>query len=106
MIPEVQNLFDDGGSQGPQEHFLTLAAAAGARVERIASHGQASPAEGWYDQERVEWVLLARGEAALEFAGGETLLLKAGDYLLLPARLKHRVSRASMDAVWLAVHLE
>jgi cupin 2 domain-containing protein len=60
------------------------------RIERIVSDGQASPDGFWYDQEEDEWVLLVRGSAVLAFED-ETVELRPGDYLLIPAHRKHRV---------------
>jgi len=40
-------------------------------MEEIISRGAASPGDFWYDQERDEWVMLARGEAVLRFDDGE-----------------------------------
>lgn len=37
------------------------------RIERIVSHGHASPPGFWYDQEEAEWVAVLSGEAVLEF---------------------------------------
>ncbi len=78
----------------------------GARVERITSHGQASPPGFWYDQDQPEWVLLVSGSARLAFDDGE-VALSPGDSLLLPARCRHRVAWTTPDAptVWLAVFL-
>ena len=72
-------------------------------MEEIISRGAASPGDFWYDQERDEWVMLARGEAVLRFDDGD-LPLKAGDHLTIPAGTRHRVESTSADAVWLAVH--
>jgi cupin 2 domain-containing protein len=74
------------------------------RIERILSRAQASPEGFWYDQAQPEWVVLLRGSATLSFAGQDKMDLQAGDYLLIPAHLKHRVDRVSEDALWLAVH--
>ncbi len=76
-----------------------------ARVERIVSEGQASPEGFWYDQDWDEWVLLLAGEAELEFAdpaGSERL--SPGDWLLIPARRRHRVQSTAKGTLWLAVH--
>ena len=75
-------------------------------LEHIVSSGAASPDGFWYDQERAEWVLLLRGQAALRFESGETLELNAGDHLVIPARCRHRVERCSPDALWLALHYQ
>jgi cupin 2 domain-containing protein len=70
-------------------------------IERIVSAAAATPRE--YVQAQDEWVVLLRGNADLDVAG-ERVELEAGDYLFLPAGLRHTVRRASEGAVWLAVH--
>jgi cupin 2 domain-containing protein len=74
------------------------------RIEHIVSHGQPSPVGFWYDQPDPEWVVLLKGTATISFAGEESIDLCAGDYLLIPAHLRHRVEQVSEDAIWLAVH--
>src|SRR5829696_214788 len=65
--------------QLPDELFTTLLEAAGVRVERIVSHGHASPPGFWYDQDDAEWVLVLKGAAVLEFEDApEPLRLAAG----------------------------
>ena len=76
----------------------------GARVERIISRGEASPADFWYDQAEDEWVMLAAGTATVAFEDSR-VRLRVGDWLLIPARCRHRVASTSKDAVWLAVFL-
>ncbi|BAU10785.1 hypothetical protein LEP3755_12770 [Leptolyngbya sp. NIES-3755] len=75
-------------------------------IERIISTGQTTPEGEWYDQPRDEWVLLLQGEAQLTYENGTSIDLKTGDYLLIPAHQKHRVSYTSSDpaCIWLAVH--
>ncbi len=77
------------------------------RLERIISTGQASPAGGWYDQETYEWVLLLAGEAGLRFENDpQVIIMKPGDYLLIPAHRRHRVEWTAPDqpTIWLALH--
>lgn len=101
-----RNLLTDLPTALPDETFETLLAAAGVRVERIVSLGHSSPAGFWYDQEWGEWVVLLRGAARLRFEGGETVELRPGDSLDIPARRRHRVEWTDPAAptVWLAVH--
>jgi len=87
------------------ETFTSLQERPGVRIERIDSHGQASPEGFWYDQPEDEWVLLVQGEAVLEISGQPPLNLKSGDHLFIPAHVHHRVASTSADALWLAVHL-
>jgi cupin 2 domain-containing protein len=99
-----ESLFAEAAPEAAEEVFTTLFEKPGLKIERIASHGHASPAGFWYDQEQEEWVLLVRGEAVLQFEGRPDLHLKAGDHLRIPAHLRHRVASVSADALWLAVH--
>jgi hypothetical protein len=46
-----------------------LAGGGAARIERIVSHGQASPPGIWYDQTETEFVAVLAGAARLRFAG-------------------------------------
>ena len=91
------------GKEG-EETFAALVAGKDFELEEIVSRGAASPEGFWYDQERSEWVLLVQGEATLRFEGDEIVELRAGDHLLIPAGVRHRVERTSVDAVWLALH--
>jgi cupin 2 domain-containing protein len=102
MLPKVRSLFAVPNREG-EEVISALLAGSQFRLEHIVSFGAASDPGSWYDQEWPEWVALVRGSAALEFDEG-TMELGAGDYLLIPAHLKHRVARTSADAVWIAVH--
>ena len=98
------NLLADLPSIAPEERFETLFATPVCRVERIVSFGHASPPGFWYEQGEDEWVVLLVGCAVLAFADGHVLALRAGDWVSLPARCRHRVESVSQDAVWLAVH--
>ena len=88
----------------PAEVFETLAEAAHCRIERIVSEGHTSPIYEWYDQDQSEWVLLLQGAARLEFED-RMLELVPGDYVNIPAHLKHRVSWTTPNqrTIWLVV---
>ncbi len=98
------NLFADLTAELPSELTQTLAAGPGVRVERIVSHGHASPPGFWYDQDEAEWVVVVRGAARLRFEDG-SVELRAGDHVTIPARRRHRVEWTTPDepTVWLAV---
>lgn len=114
-MEKMGNIFDKRGIVPPgsaQEQgrevfdtLLSVAATAGQRVrlERIMSFGEEHGE--WYDQGWDEWVMVVRGEAALEWGDGSVTELEAGDYLLIEAYRRHRVLRTSFDCVWLALHL-
>ncbi|MET0089357.1 MAG: cupin domain-containing protein [Candidatus Thiodiazotropha sp.] len=88
-----------------KEQFDELLKDRPVRIERILSHGQASPESGWYDQDEHEWVLLLQGRARLAIEDQQDIDLTAGDYLLIPAHTRHRVSWTDPEVItiWLAV---
>lgn len=99
------NLLRDLPSAGTAEFIERLAGCGGVRIERIVSHGQASPAGFWYDQDKTEFVLLLAGAARLGFSDGEALALAPGDWTEIAAHRRHRVEWTAPDSptVWLAV---
>ncbi len=88
-----------------EEIFEELLRTSSLRVERIVSTGQTSPQGFWYDQEEDEWVALLLGEAVLEFEDGTLETLRSGDWVFLPAHIRHRVASTSFKppCIWLAV---
>jgi len=91
----------------PDEVVGLLLDRPGVRIERIVSTGQTTPEGLWYDQETDEWVLVVAGAARLRIEGEATdRELGEGDWILLPAHCRHRVTwtRAEPPTVWLAVH--
>lgn len=99
------NLFAGLPANWPDELFTTLLEAATVRIERIVSHGHASPAKYWYDQEQHEWVVVLKGLARLRFEDGE-LEFKHGGFVKIPEHRKHRVEWTTSDepTICLAVH--
>jgi len=101
------NIFADLPRDRAREHVAQLLDAPSVRIERIVSFGQASPPGFWYDQEWPEWVIVLEGAARLLFEG-ETAPreLARGDYLHIPAHVRHRVEWTDPQraTVWLAVH--
>lgn len=76
------------------------------KIERIISRGHASPANGWYDQNENEWVVVLEGSGSILFENGDEVNLKKGDYLNIPAHTRHKVTRTDTNGVtiWLAIH--
>jgi cupin 2 domain-containing protein len=105
MSITVHNLLQSSEKPANAEESKTLFTADDVRIEQIVSHGHASPDGFWYNQPDAEWVALIKGSATLLVEGQGSLNLGAGDYLLIPAHVRHRVEQVSDDAVWLAVHL-
>ncbi|MGE0859577.1 MAG: cupin domain-containing protein [Gammaproteobacteria bacterium] len=85
------------------ERITELAAGRRFHLEHILSGDHASAPGFWYDQADDEWAILLSGRVVLEFEAGE-VELGAGDAVLIPAHLRHRVAR-SENAIWLALHV-
>ena len=101
------SLFETGTADPGREVVDLLLDRPGVRIERIVSTGQATPAGEWYDQPGDEWVALLAGRATLRCDDEVPIELRAGDWLLIPAHVRHRVEATSQEppCVWLAVHL-
>ncbi|MFM2176943.1 MAG: hypothetical protein RL015_1041 [Verrucomicrobiota bacterium] len=100
----LKSLFTVPSDASGSEIVSPLLEKTGLRIESIHSRGQVSPDGFWYDQQEDEWVMLAQGGATLEIETQSPVTMRAGDYLLIPKGIKHRVSESSDDAVWLAIH--
>jgi cupin 2 domain-containing protein len=104
---KVDNFFSHLPVDCHAEVFETIVAAKKVRIERIVSCGQSTPDGEWYDQLHDEWVLLLAGSASIMLEDGqEPQKLLPGDYLLIPARCRHRVAWTDplQKTIWLAVH--
>jgi len=104
----MRNLYSDlpVGQDLDAELVDVLAESSEVRVERIVSTGQASPDAFWYDSKQAEWVVVLKGEAKLRFADDQqTLHMKPGDHVTIPAHRKHRVEWTTSEGptVWLAI---
>lgn len=102
------HLFRDFPAVLSEEEVVLLAQANGVRIERIVSRGQSSPEDVWYDQDTTEWVVLLQGAARLRIEHEtEERDLQPGQWILLPAHCRHRVTWTdpAQDSVWLAIHL-
>lgn len=105
----LTNLFALIPADLPAELTEVLLTGKGLRVERIVSRGHCSPPGFWYDQSEHEWVLLVQGAARLRISAGngaeQLRELRAGDFVHLPAQVRHRVdwTPPDEDTIWLAV---
>jgi cupin 2 domain-containing protein len=109
VVIETGNLFAGLASNANEERFDTFLARSGARIERIVSTGQATPAGEWLQQDATEWVALLSGSASLRFEDeAAPRALKPGDWIAIPGGARHRVESTDAHAptVWLAVHLD
>ena len=100
------SLLETSAASTDREAVDVLLDRPGARIERIVSTGQTTPPGQWYDQPGDEWVALIAGRATLRFEADALVELAPGDWLLIPAHVRHRVEATTADppCVWLAVH--
>ena len=101
-----RNLLRDLPDARAGEITDTVLAMRGLRIERIVSHGQASPPGFWYDQPEGEWVILLAGTARVRFADEpDERVLGPGDCIHIAAHRRHRVewTDPATPTVWLAV---
>src|SRR5262245_61958655 len=106
-VTSLSNLFADIPQHLPVELVETLLTANGFRIERIVSHGHASPEGFWYDTAQNGWFVLLRGAARLRFEGDEKAIkMTPGSFIGIPAHKRHRVEWTTPDepTIWLAVH--
>ena len=104
MTIATGNILSSLPGNAAQEDISALLATSNLRIERIVSHGHASPEGFWYDQDWAEWVIVVQGSAELLFEGESVpRVLKAGDYLAIAPHARHRVTATDPRAptVWL-----
>lgn len=98
----IDNLFANAAPPAEGERFEALLTHKNLTIERILSSARIESTV--YVQPQDEWVALLQGEAELD-VDGETVSLRAGDHLFLPAGTPHTVLRVAEGSLWLAVHL-
>ena len=82
------------------EETVLLGAVDGIRIEQILSGRIDAPVDYLADVD--EWVVVLEGRAVLEVAGA-SLTLGPGDWVLLPARVPHRLVETDAGTNWLTV---
>ena len=102
----VKNIFKEIPSELPDELLECLVCEEHVKIERIVSKGHSSPQSGWYDQNTNEWVMVIKGQAQLSFEDRTSVCLGQGDFINIPAHVKHKVdwTDAETETIWLAVH--
>ncbi len=103
---KAENLLSGIPAEIAEELVTTILSAAGVRIERIVSQGQASPPGFWYDQAEGEWVVVLEGSAVVQFEGDpEPVKLERGSFLNIPAHARHLVARTDprQKTIWLAI---
>lgn len=102
---EINNLFDSLVTESDNEIFDMIVKTNNIKLERISSFGNTTSPGEWYDQDDDEWVFLVKGNANILFKkDNELVKMEAGDHILIPKRIKHRVEYTSQDALWLTLH--
>lgn len=106
MKIDIKNIFENIPDNLSEEFFEDIITDKHFRLERIISNAHASPEGFWYDQEKNEFVLLLRGSAELLFENNYSVKLKPGDYLIIPAHVKHRVEKTDSKELtyWLTLY--
>ena len=104
---EIRSLFDDVPDRLANELYSPVLETKQFRLVRIVSTGQATPDGEWYDQDQNEWIIILRGRARILFADGDgSKHLGPGEYLRIPAHVRHRVEETDPDqpTIWLALY--
>lgn len=107
MPIDIGNLYACANAPIATEQITPLLNGGRFRIERIVSQGHATPPGQWYDQSDNEWVVLLTGSATLHIEGEAAARpLIPGDWILLPAHLRHRVESTDdrQPTIWLAIH--
>jgi cupin 2 domain-containing protein len=103
----MNNLFniEDIDLSEDKEICEILAERENLRIERIISTGQITASDFWYDQPEDEFVTILQGDAKILIEGESETHLHKGDYLLIPAHCRHKVTYTSTApaCIWLAV---
>ena len=98
---KVKNIFSNIPKILPDELFEDILSTKNFRVERIVSKEHTTPKGKWYNQEQNEFVMILEGNAELFFEEG-IVKMKKGDYIIIPAHVKHRVEKTD-NVVWLTI---
>ncbi len=103
---KTKNIFTNIPKQLPDEIFEDIISTQNLKIERIISKGHTTPISQWYDQDTDEWVIILQGEAIISFEDSKDVHLRVGDYLNIPAHVKHKVSWtiSNTETIWLAIH--
>lgn len=83
------------------EHSAEIVRVRNVVVEQVLS-GRVEPVD--YDQDEDEWAVVLEGSAVLD-VDGERVELTKGDWVLLPARMPHRLVHTEPGTSWLTVKL-
>ena len=102
------NTFKNIPSDLTNEVFETLVQSSHCKIKRIISLGQVTPKNEYYEQNEDEFVIVLQGAATLLFLDTQkTMEMKSGDYVFIPAGVKHRVQwcDTKVQTIWLAIYI-
>ncbi len=107
MKNNIFDFFNINFDTEKDENIYNIFESKNIKIERIVSWGQSTPNDFWYNQPHDEWILLLNGEACIAYDDNRTFNIRHGDYMLIPAFQKHKVTHTSSEpkCVWLAIHL-
>ena len=97
------NLYEKIPKKLYKELFNKIISEKGIKIERIVSRKHITPKGKWYNQNKNEFVLVLKGNAKLRFEKNKIINVKKGDYIIIPAHLKHRVEKTDKETIWLVV---
>lgn len=100
-----KNIFSNVPESLPEELFENIVSTENCKIERIISRGHTTPKDEWYNQDKNEFVMVLKGNAELLFEEkNQVIKMKEGDYINIPAHVKHRVEKTDKEGtVWLTV---
>jgi len=105
-MEKIKNIFSNIPASLPNEVFEDIISTENFLIEKIISRGHTTPKGKWYDQDKNEFVLVLKGNAELRFEkNNELIKMKGGDYINIPARVRHRVEKTDSkeETIWLTV---
>ncbi len=104
----VENYFTDYKESSSLENSIDLLIGNKFRLEKIVSKGYKTPKDKWLKEDNEEFVLMLKGKAELFFENQQKIVLKEGDYFIIPANTKHKVLKTSVKplCVWLTIHFK
>lgn len=105
---QTENFFTGFKANPHLENFTDILKGKEFRLEKIVSKGYKTPKTKWLSEPVDEFVMLLKGKAELLFETGQTVELKEGDYLVIPADTKHKVIKTSIKPLcyWLTIHFK
>lgn len=104
----VENYYTGYKKSSSLENYLDLLVGTGFRLEKIVSKGYKTRKDKWLIEDNDEFVLLLKGKAELLFENQQKIILKEGDYFIIPANTKHKVLKTSVKPLcfWLTIHFK